>query len=625
MKPKKTISDNRKSNLKIEVASKVLVNWPEEMNSFFRSNWIGMILLMVLSFVLYGKTLGFGYLLDDQMVIWENDFTKKGFAGIWEILSKESFSGYFKQQMDLLVGGRYRPLSLITFAIEWQFFPNNPKVGHFNNILLYGLNTLLLFRCIHFIFPNGKNWYLSIPFWTSVLFLVHPLHTEVVANIKGRDEILALTGALFSWYCGFKYLKGEGSKWLIFSFIGFFLALLSKESALPLVAVLPLSYLFFGPKEEGKTLPWKTTFFPLLAATVLYLIIRLKVIGYMFSSGAGTEGADLMNNPFVDMDISSKFATIFYTLGLYIKLLFYPHPLTHDYYPYSIPIMSWSDIGVILSVVLYGIISYFTWKGWKEKTVTGFSLIWFLFTLSIVSNIPFTVGAFMNERFLYIPSVGFCILLSYWCIEGIKNVKVFSQNGWIFGLLVLGIFSTAFSWKTITRVPDWKDKFSLNESALKYSPGSARAHCFYSVAIWEDLYQKEKDEAKKLAYLKDMTKHLDESVRIYPTYGAAWTMKAGVSAEWYKRDKNLAPLLSDFEKTIRAKKKMDFVDQYVPYLMTNGADKIMIRDFCKKIGEFYLNEEKNYNLARKYYEFAYQADPTDMSTVGKLGEIPKIK
>src|ERR1043166_116053 len=102
----------------------------------------GLLLLFLFGFLLYVNTISFQYVLDDKLAITENQFTKKGFAGIKDHLTHEMFTGFFGKQKNLVEGGRYRPLAMITFAIEWQLFGDNPYISHFINAVLYGLTAV---------------------------------------------------------------------------------------------------------------------------------------------------------------------------------------------------------------------------------------------------------------------------------------------------------------------------------------------------------------------------------------------------------------------------------------------------------------------------------------------------
>ncbi len=168
--------------------------------------------LIVLScFVLYGNTISCDYALDDAELITGNRYTQKGISGIKDIFAYDSFKGYGEKYLNAVSGGRYRPLSIATFAIEHSFFGNNPHVSHFINILLYAFCCLLIFILFSRLlkkFPKS-HWYLSIPFIATILFIAHPIHTEVVANIKGRDEIMSLLFSLLAMLFLLNYLDSK--------------------------------------------------------------------------------------------------------------------------------------------------------------------------------------------------------------------------------------------------------------------------------------------------------------------------------------------------------------------------------------------------------------------------------
>ena len=215
-----------------KVASSQITNSTSRIVSGFWSNhWKEALILLITAISLYGYSMQFEYVLDDKIVLSENNFVKKGFNGIKEILTTESFAGYFGEQKNLVVGARYRPLSIVTFALEYELFGLNTRVSHLINILLYALSGLLLFRLISMLVKDKSTsrWFLCIPFITALLFVIHPIHSEVVANVKGRDEILTLLFSLLTFY---SFFKAKGPQKILWSTIGvltFFLALLSKE------------------------------------------------------------------------------------------------------------------------------------------------------------------------------------------------------------------------------------------------------------------------------------------------------------------------------------------------------------------------------------------------------------
>jgi len=136
------MSKNQKNINKSSNKSPVKVEKPK-----FVHNKKAYLIIFVLTFLLYGNTIRNNYALDDLIVITENKFTIQGFDGIKSILTEDMFMGYYGN-MSLVQGSRYRPLSLVTFAIEYQFFKKNPHVGHFINILLFAFTGILIFMVL---------------------------------------------------------------------------------------------------------------------------------------------------------------------------------------------------------------------------------------------------------------------------------------------------------------------------------------------------------------------------------------------------------------------------------------------------------------------------------------------
>src|SRR5256885_1682485 len=163
------------------------VNIP--VSTFDFEKWFPWIAAAI-SLLLYLNTITHGYVLDDDTVIQKNSIVTKGIKAIPEIMTTPYRKGAWERQESL-----YRPLSLIVFATEWQLAPKHPFLGHLVNILLYALTIFLLYKLL-------RRWLRQkhplIVLAITLLFAVHPLHTEVVANIKSLDEILCLLFGILS-------------------------------------------------------------------------------------------------------------------------------------------------------------------------------------------------------------------------------------------------------------------------------------------------------------------------------------------------------------------------------------------------------------------------------------------
>jgi len=138
----------------------------------------------------------------------------------------------------------YRPVTLTSFAIESQFFGDDPHVSHFINVLLYGFTAVLLFAVLYYIFREYRYNFL-LPLTATLLFIVHPIHTEVVASIKNRDELLCLLGGLGGLYFAIRYIDQKTlALWASFLFC-FILGLLSKRSIIPFALIIPFAATLF--------------------------------------------------------------------------------------------------------------------------------------------------------------------------------------------------------------------------------------------------------------------------------------------------------------------------------------------------------------------------------------------
>jgi protein O-mannosyl-transferase len=566
-----------------------------------------LLIITLLSIGIYAQSIGFDYVLDDTMVIVKNQFTQRGISGISDIFKYESFRGFYGEKKNLLEGDRYRPLSIATFAVEQSLFGGNKAMAHGINILLYALTGILLFRVLLFMFPydEKEKWYVSIPFIATVLYVVHPLHSEAVANVKGRDDIIAFMGAMSALYFTFKYLNNNKLLYLILSFTTFLIGILSKESAITFLAIVPMTAYFFTHASVAQQVKISI---PILLGTLVYLIMRYNAIGYLTDNKVVT---DLMNNPFYNMSWHEKTATIAYTFFQYLKLLVFPHPLTHDYYPYQIPIAHWSDWQPIVALLLHIGLGIIILRGWKTKSVWAYAAAFYLITFSIVSNVFISVGSFMNERFMYHASLGFCIAVAYFLhnrftINSLSRVNT-NRNTWALGVFIL--ITIAYSVRTILRVPDWRNNKTLTEAAIKSSPNSARANCFYAISIWENSFKKLNNDAspeQTRAILDSMKHYFDTAVRILPTYKSAHGMRGAVAAEYHKLDNDYDALLKVFEEAGRSGVYQQFIFDYLDFITPRVDTKVngeKLLSYLEKMLVYYQQNFGQSNVPNMYQNY----------------------
>jgi hypothetical protein len=186
-------ADIRKNpdQLKTAGVSSKKITGPGRIRFFSKQSFLLCAVLALLAVVLYSASFNYDYTYDDTAVVAQNRYVQKGFDGIGDILHSQYFEG-FDAHMNAMA---YRPVSLISFAVEYEFFGQAAGPHHAVNIILYALTGILLFFTLHRLL---RNYHYSLPFIIALLFVAHPIHAEVVANIKNRDELLGFFNFLVS-------------------------------------------------------------------------------------------------------------------------------------------------------------------------------------------------------------------------------------------------------------------------------------------------------------------------------------------------------------------------------------------------------------------------------------------
>ena len=211
-----------------------------------------------------------------------------------------------------------------------------------------------------------------IAFGATLLYALHPIHTEAVANIKGRDEIMVFLGAIMATYWVLKSFDSD-SKWKYLSaaILAFTFSIFSKENAVTFIAIIPASLYVFKKASIQESIKYAIPF--LIVFGLFWFGVRSSILGDAASVSSTAPAKELMNNPFlkidsqagyIDFTSSEKYGTVLYTWTKYIKLLLFPHPLTNDYYPKyirtssdEIPTLQSPDVllSLIIHLALFGL------------------------------------------------------------------------------------------------------------------------------------------------------------------------------------------------------------------------------------------------------------------------------
>ena len=555
------------------------------MKSIFRkTDW----LIFLFGFLLYANTFQHEFVLDDAIVFSENNFTKNGINGWRGIFSKDTFYGFFQQdgKEQLVAGGRYRPFSLATFALEVSLFGVQPTSGHIINALLYGLLGVILFECLVLLHMERG---LSIAI--ALLFISHPLHTEVVANIKGRDEIFSLLFALLALYFFLLHLKKSSPKFLGWIGLFYFLSLLSKENSLTFIGIFPLTAWYIGEKEWKKV---AVGIFPTLIGIGIFLWIRAVVIGPIDL----TPGMEWMNNPFLKiqdnvyvlMDVWERTALIMQSWIKYQQLLIFPFPLSHDYYPLALPMLRITHPIVIFSLLFHLALILLIVLLRSERKDFSFGMLFFWITFSMVSNVVFPIGTHLSERFMFMPSLGWIIavtsIMRWWIPQSFHKV-------------LLGIVLIAFATLTFARNMSWKTNYTLFSNDIQVVPNSAKLNnALGGILIEKSLEQEVNNEE----YLNQALGYLGKAISIHPNYKNAHLLKG--NANLY---------LGLFEQAVKDYNNALAIDPN--YFEARNNLSVAYRDGGRYFGE----REGNLDKAIEWLQLAAQVRADDYEVYRLLG------
>jgi len=470
------------------------------------------IVLGIISFALYANTLMNGYVMDDVMVLRDNTMVTQGMKAIPELLTTPHMRGYLVIPNDL-----YRPLSLVMLAAEYQFFGPTGLAGyHLFNVLIF-VGCVIMFLLFLVKLFDGKKT--AIAFIGALIFAVHPIHTEVVANIKSCDELLCFFFGFMSLNLFANYMKSGKMMQLVLATFTLFLSYISKETVIAFVAIIPLIF-FFYINEDKKRAVYITG--GMAVATVLFLAIRTHVLSE-YNANQPSAAVEFIDNALANVPAPfSVVATKIVVLGLYLKLLFIPHPLLCTYSFNSIHFADLADWRVWLSVLAYGGMLYVAVTRFmkNKKDLWAFSIIFYLATLFLFSNLPFLMGAELAERFEFFASVGFCIAaalaVEQWLIKddatnimSLKSTKV---------LAVLVPVSLIFGGLTVARNFDWKDNITLYKADVANSPEDCRLYHNVGSSLAEDVYPTIKDTVKQKELDMESISYLRKGLAIFPDY-----------------------------------------------------------------------------------------------------------
>ncbi|MDR4507568.1 MAG: tetratricopeptide repeat protein [Candidatus Brocadiaceae bacterium] len=434
-----------------------------------------LLIIFFVSALAYLNCLQHSFVYDDESTIVHNYFIRR-----WNHLPKLFSSHYFSLSAELT----YRPVVTLSYFIDYTFWQLNPFGYHLTNILLHTINSMLFFPFAFLVLGKKTPALIS-----SLFFASYPLATEVVNACGFREDLLACMFLLLAFILYLRGVKRSSITSYCFSLFSFSLALFSKEMAITL-PVLIICYDMAlrptaktngtpPPASSGKKEDCRRWFFSAQSkalyrysgyflVSILYLLIRF----FFLHNPLEAQYASPLDR------FPVNFLTMVQVLAYYTKLLFIPFPLNADYIaPLS---LSPFKISFFISLFVLIAIGVCAFRLRQKNTYLFFSIIWVFITLIPVMNI-IPLGNIMAERYLYLPSIGFSMIIG--CFPLRRHLKPAVRPGAfltpppsILLIFILCFVLAGNMYLTFQRNRDWKDGTRLWSKTILTSPNSVRAH-----------------------------------------------------------------------------------------------------------------------------------------------------
>jgi tetratricopeptide (TPR) repeat protein len=396
-----------------------------------------LILIILLGLVIYSNSLNGKFIWDDDALVKYNIYIKN-----WSHLTN-----IFSEDIGAGAQGKYsfyRPLLMITYMIDYSLWKLDVLGYHLTNIILHILVALAIYWFINLVFEDKL-----LSFLASALFIVHPIHTEAVSYISGRADPLAFLFMLLAFIFYIEQLHFHKTKLYILTLSSYTLALLARENTLILPILLLLYHFSFKQKVKFKE------FFSILSITFIYILLRLTVLKSL-----------LTNVPYpFHLTLFQRLSEFFVAITDYVRILLLP---LHLHMEYGLLWVRPTDPKLIIGFFILVFFLIYAARKRNKNRLISFSIFWFFIALLPFSNI-YPINAYMAEHWLYLPSLGFFLILAK-ALSSLYQRKEFQRFS-IFIVMCLLIF---YSYLTIKQNDYWKDPIVFYERTLKYAPNSAR-------------------------------------------------------------------------------------------------------------------------------------------------------
>ena len=390
--------------------------------------------IIIVGLLTYSNSLTGKFLWDDEFLIQDN-LRIKNWSNFPKLFTEDIGAGAANRC------NRYRPLQIFTYLIDYSLWKLNPLGYHLTNIFLHILVALSIFWFVNYIFKDQ-----ALSFLTAVFFVAHPIHTGAVAYISGRSDPLAFLFILITFILYLKQTPYKSLGLYILMVLSYIAALLSRENSLILPALILLYHYTFKEKIKLKK------FVGLLAITGLYIVLRITVLKELLTFGEP-----------VTTGLLERLPGFFVAITNYSRLLFLPFDLHMEY---TDKLFLFTELKVMIGIIIVVVFLWYAFRQRNRNKLITFSIFWFFIGLAPVSNL-YPIRAYMAEHWLYLPSMGFFLLLA----EGLNTI--YKQKGLrLITLIFTSVILISYSYLTIQQNNYWQGPLIFYTRTLKYAPGN---------------------------------------------------------------------------------------------------------------------------------------------------------
>ena len=429
--------------------------------------------LSLITLAAFGRAVQAPFLWDDTAMFLYNPYLGRA-AGLIQFLSPHFWKGGFFPH-------DFRPVEMYSYSLDCLFWKRNPMGYHLTNLLIHLFNCVSIYLLITLMF--GRNRLAAL---ASLLFAVHPIHSQAVICIQNRSELLSASFSLLSIIAMVRFLKDQARprSLLPAALAALMLALLTKESAVA-VPVMCASILLFLP--EGVTAPARRALIFMFAIAGTFLSMKFSLLG----QGRFEEAL-----PYLSGGWRSSFFTVTKSAMIYLSMLVLPVNLSLDR-GFTIPPATLLPSS-LLSSALIALLIVCALRESRLRRAAGFALLFILISLLPVCNIVYLAGRPLSGYRLYSASIGFCLLLAV-ALEAALRI----QRLRLLAMVLVIILSSSFFLISIKRTDCWRDEKVLWERTLEASPSSWKSELFLAA-----IYRNEAKYAESIALLKHILRRL---------------------------------------------------------------------------------------------------------------------